>query len=168
MISAEHQTGLDLQSYELRLQHLELEIKRQQEAIEQIGSRLGSQDASLGSLKAYVTLMVATWHSEIGVRLDELTRQIDRSTTDDNGWMVLRNHVESAQGDFSRHIAGCSPALTELETRVCLLLGMELTTAEIATTLNLSRLMIEKICSDIRAKLDQTGETRLRQKLSVA
>jgi DNA-binding CsgD family transcriptional regulator/uncharacterized coiled-coil protein SlyX len=168
MISAEHHTSLDQQHYELRLQQLELEIKRQRETIEQIGYRLGSQDGSLSSLKAYVTLMVATWHSEIGIRLNELTRKIDRTTADDKGWLVLRNHVESAQGDFSRHIEGCSPALSELETRVCLLLGMELTTAEIASTLNLSQLMIESICSDIRAKLDQTGDTSLRQRVSLA
>lgn len=168
MISVEHHTGPDQPGYELRLQQLELEIKRQRETIEQIAFRLGSQDGSLSSLKAYVTLMVATWHSEIGIRLNELSKQIDRTTSDDKGWRVLRNYVENAQGDFSRHIEGCSPALTEVETRVCLLLGMELTTSEIAVTLNLSPIMIESICRSIREKLDQTGDTRLRQMVSVA
>ena len=63
-------------SYELRLEQLELEVKRQQEQIEQIGSRLGSQNESLMSLQASVALIVATWHGEIGRGLNEISRQI--------------------------------------------------------------------------------------------
>lgn len=162
MIPAEPITASS-QNYELRLQQLELEIRRQREVIEEIGSRLGSQNDSLFSLKANVALMVASWHSEVGVRLAKLSKQINNSNADHEGWKVLRRHVDSAQGDFSRHIEGCSPPLTELETRVCLLVGMELTTAEISKTLNISEQSIEKLYRGLRGKLDQVGETRLRQ-----
>jgi uncharacterized coiled-coil protein SlyX len=163
MIPAEHQTTAGSQTYELRLQQLELEIRRQREVIEEIGSRLGSQDSSLSTLKAHIAVMVATWQSDVGSRLAELTKQINSSNDNNEGWTVLRRQVDTAQGDFSRHIEGCSPPLTELETRVCLLVGMELTTTEISKTLNISEQSVERLYQGLRGKLDPIGEKRLRQ-----
>jgi DNA-binding NarL/FixJ family response regulator len=151
------------QSYESRLEQLEAEIRRQREVIAAIDSRLGSQDNSLASLKANVALMVASWQNEMSQRIAELSRQLGSLDQENEGWTVLRRQVESAHGDFARHIDGCSPALTEIETRVCLLVGMELTTGEIARTLNLSEQTIEKLYRELQGKLGQGGRGHLRQ-----
>lgn len=154
MISAEDHNVLEQRSCEIRLRSLELEIELQRQTITLISARLGSQDVSLSSLKASLALMAATWRSEIGLRLSEITGRIQRAGNDDI-WSVLRSGGERLQGEFSRHIDERGPALTELEARVGLLLAMELTAVEIATTLNLSAATIETTCLSIRGKLEQ-------------
>lgn len=168
MISVEHHNPLDQQSYEMRLQQLEVAIERQRETLAQIDSRLGAQGGSLDSLKAYLTLMMASWHSEIGIRIDEISRQIESTATDNEGWLILHSHVASANEGLARQIKECSPALTELETRICLLMAMELTMGEIAATLNLPRITVESTCANIRAKLDRSSDPGRRQLMTVA
>jgi DNA-binding CsgD family transcriptional regulator len=161
MISMDHQAEIDIEGHERRIQRLEREIFSQRETIDRMGMQLVSHDNAVGSLRTYIALMVATWQSEIGLRLGNLASDINNATADDPGWAAIRRQVDAAHADFSRHIAGCSPPLTETETRICLLLGMELTFDQIARTLNCSRHAVEYACVSIRVKLENAGESRL-------
>jgi uncharacterized coiled-coil protein SlyX len=148
-----------------RLLQLEGEIRRQREMIAEMSSRLGRQNDSLDSLKASVMLMIASWHSDVGVALSRLSDTIGEATGDQSGRGGARRQIEGIEKEPVPTIDAPGGPLTELESRVFYLGGQDLTAAEISKTLNISENSLQKICEQLREKTGsslvlRTGRSR--------
>lgn len=121
---------------QIQLQWLQQEVQRQGRELDAVESRLQEQKRSLEALKTQLAVVMGSWRSEVRRDLSGLIREID--STNDTGahWEQLRRQVEVAHPDFAAHAARAGAELSPIESKVWMLMGMKLSTSEIATVLN--------------------------------
>jgi DNA-binding NarL/FixJ family response regulator len=124
-----------------------------------VASSLSERAHSLQTLKTQIAVMMATWQSEFRGNLSKVIDRIDTAGQTEDYWRIVRRQVELAQPDFVEHVAKHSKILTTTESKICLLIGLNLSSPEIASVLNISDRTVSNYRSRIRKKLSAT-ETR--------
>ena len=144
--------------HQLQLQRLQQEVQRQGRELDAVETKLLEQKRSLEALKTQLAVVMGSWRSEVRRDLSGLIREID--STNDTGayWEQLRRQVERAHPDFAAHAAQAGAELTPTESKVWMLMGMKLSTSEIATVLNQPVRKVTEHSERISRKLQRLGD----------
>jgi chromosome segregation ATPase len=121
--------------HQLQLQWLQQEVQRQGRELDAVTTKLHEQKHALDALKAQLAVVMGSWRSDVRRDLGSLIREIDATNDTRLQWEQLRHQVDIASPDFARHAATVGAELTGIESKVWMLMGMKLSTAEIANVL---------------------------------
>ena len=144
--------------HQLQLQWLQQEVQRQGRELDAVATKLQEQKRSLEALKTQLAVVMGSWRSEVRRDLSGLIREIDSTNDSAAYWEQLRRQVEIAHPEFAQHAANAGAELTPIESKVWMLMGMKLSTEEIATVLNQSVRRVTESRERIARKLHRLGD----------
>jgi len=101
------------------------------------------------------------WCGTIGKQLAIIVQQIEGTADGAGDWEILHRHVKSAYPALYDTMTRCSPPLTSTETKVFLLIGLNISSNESAILLRCTRGAILKHRSRIRKKMRICREEKL-------
>ena len=141
--------------HQLQLHRLQQEVLRQGRELDAVATKLHEQTRSLDALKTQLAVVMGSWRSEVRRDLSGLIREIDSTNDNASHWDQLRQQVEIAHPEFAEHAATIGAELSPIESKVWMLMGMSLSTAEIATVLNRPEQRIDEYRERIARKLER-------------
>ncbi len=142
--------------YEQRLRALEEIIQRQGRELQAVNYRQDNSDDSGTWLKVRLGLIVATWQHDLRNDLTRIIGQIERYSSPETEWEILRRQVASAEPEFAAHIEREYPNMTPLERKIALLVGLSMPEREIARMLKMPDNVIALHTANIRSKMDRS------------
>jgi hypothetical protein len=152
--------------HHLQLQWLQQEVQRQGRELDAVAMKLQEQKRSLDALKAQLAVVMGSWRSDVRRDLGSLIHAIDTANDTRTQWEQLRRQVDLAYPDFARHAANVGAELTPMESKVWMLMGMKLSTAEISTVLAQPVRRITECREDIARKLRNLGDLGVDEAVS--
>lgn len=147
--------------HQLQLQWLQQEVQRQGRELDAVAIKLQEQRLSLEALKTQLAVVMGSWRSEVRRDLSGLIREIESSNDTRTHWEQLRRQVELAYPDFADHAARAGAELTPMESKVWMLIGMKLSTAEISAVLNQPVGRVSETRERITRKLHRLGDVNV-------
>lgn len=122
-------------------------------------SEAADESISMTWTKARLALIVATWQNDLRADLTRMIGQIERVSATEGDWAILQHHLAAVEPDFAEHIEQGYPALTLLEKKISLLMGLGLPVAEIARTLRQKETAVARCTRQIQGRLAASQPT---------
>lgn len=153
----DHNTSRNDVDYDQRLRALEEIIQRQGRELQAVAYRQDNNDDSGTWLKIRLGLIVATWQHDLRDDLSRIIGQLERISSPETEWEILRRQVASIEPEFAAHIEQEYPNMTLLERKISLLVGLGMPEGEIARMLKKPDDMIAFHTKQIRSKMDKSA-----------
>ncbi len=151
----------------LNLREIERDIQRRGGEMDVAGMPVAQQDGK-DAMRMQMALMVGAWQSEIRLKLDGVMQQIERIGEPDEHWEILRRQVETARPEIAQYMTASVSALTKVESKILLLMGMNIPQQKIAEILNLTLQSVSDHREKIHGKLSLAGDIQLDESFGVA
>ncbi|RMH69242.1 MAG: hypothetical protein D6675_13365 [Gemmatimonadetes bacterium] len=136
--------------YRLKNARLEAEIRHKNQELHLLALNLVQKNQWIEDIKAQI--QAAQPQTGLANWIDQLRQRLDRLQESEADWDALEQQFQMVHRDFIERLSHHYPNLTPMELKVCALLKLNLTTADIATILCRSNRSVEDHRQSLRRK----------------